>query len=244
MNVYIKLQGGLGNQLFQVACGYAYAKKYGKQLILDDIGWSASQGNNPKSYRDTIFKNFEYIKNIPRTTVTYTEPRFNYTEIPKYDFDVSLSGYFQSLKYFEDCVEEFIDLLDYPKFGTFEDSVAVHVRRGDYLQHSHIHYVCDTDYFKRNLERFSDKKIHIFTDSKDFVSKEFWDLDVKIVNTYSDLTDMAAMAYHPNIICSNSSFSWWASLLGVKKDKIIVPPIWFKNYENHEDIYRQEFIKG
>jgi hypothetical protein len=45
------------------------------------------------------------------------------------------------------------------------------------------------------------------------------------------------------LICSNSSFSWWASFIGVKKNKIIVPKIWFKNIQNHDDIYREEFTK-
>jgi hypothetical protein len=241
--VYVKLAGGLGNQLFQIANGYAYAKRHRHELLLDDSDWTASQGKSPRDYQNSIFANFEYVSRIVKKTppIEYTEQKFNYHEIPNFYFDVSLSGYFQSLKYFEDYKDDFISQLCLPKCPMFEDAVAVHVRRGDYLQHAHIHYVCDTEYFKENMKKFPDKKIHVFTDSKDFVQKEFWDHDFQIIETGSELGDLTAMANHSSMICSNSSFSWWASLLGIKKEKVIVPKKWFNNYQKHDDIYRTDF---
>ena len=59
-NCFVKVGGGLGNQLFQVAAAYSYCKKYNKKLYIDISDWSASQGNNPTNYKDSIFKNFEY----------------------------------------------------------------------------------------------------------------------------------------------------------------------------------------
>ena len=35
MNVIVKLQGGLGNQMFQYAFGLSIATKYSKELYLD-----------------------------------------------------------------------------------------------------------------------------------------------------------------------------------------------------------------
>lgn len=240
--VYVNLEGGLGNQIFQVANGYAYSQKHGKKLILDDSNWNAQQGNSPRMYQETIFRNFEYIdKNKRRINQEYMEPKFNYVEIPKFDSDVRLVGYFQSLKYFKDFKDEFVAKLWLPESPIFKDSVAVHIRRGDYLTNAHIHYVCDTEYFKENIKDFSNKQIHVFTDSKDFVQKEFWDQDIQIIETESELGDLTAMANHDNMIISNSSFSWWASLLGIKKEKIFVPNRWFNNFQQHDDIYRTDF---
>jgi hypothetical protein len=241
---YVKLIGGLGNQLFQLACGYAYASKYDKELFIAWEGWHAHQGNNPSVYRNTIFNNFEFTQDNLHHIPTYNEPSLKYKEIPYYDGDIVLSGYFQSYKYFEYYSDDFISKLSLPKFEKFDNAVALHIRRGDYLIFSNIHYVCDTEYFMRNIARFPDKFYHVFTDSKDHVMREFSNLNFKIVNSNSDLEDLAAMAAHENIICSNSSFSWWASLLGEKKDKVIVPDRWFNNRDDYEDIYRAEFIRG
>jgi hypothetical protein len=241
--VYVKLAGGLGNQLFQIANGYAYSKKHNRVLLLDDTEWAASQGKSPKNYQNTIFKNFKYVseKITKDSYIEFHEPEFNYNEIPKFDKDICLIGYFQSLKYFETYKDDFISQLELPECNLFKDSVAVHIRRGDYLQHAHIHYVCDTEYFSKNIKEFSEKNINVFTDSLELVQSEFNDHNFRIIQTESELMDLMAMANHTDIICSNSSFSWWASLLGVKKNKIIVPTRWFNNFQNHDDIYRTDF---
>lgn len=243
-NVYVSLAGGLGNQLFQVAAGYAYAKKYNKNLVLNASRWNASQGCDPLVYRDTIFKNFKYGSPYTRDVIGFFEKRFNFDEIPKQLGSISLNGYFQSLKYFEDYKDDFIEELSLPDIDTEwmgEKSVAVHVRRGDYLQHSKIHMVCDHEYFKKNLQNFLGYETNIFSDSHDIVKDEFKNTGGRIIDGGSELIDLTLMSQHDNIICSNSSFSWWASLLGKKKKKIIVPKIWFKNFEEHNDIYRQDF---
>lgn len=243
-NVYISLAGGLGNQLFQVAAGYAYSRKHRKNLVLDSSKWSASQGSNPDEYQKTIFQNFRYGTPYTRDVIGYYEPRFNYDEIPDQLGSVSLHGYFQSLKYFEDYKDDFINELILPDVDTdfiTDYSVAAHVRRGDYLRHSDIHMVCDHEYFKKNLSRFLGYKIHIFSDSHDIVKEEFKNMGGRIIDGGSELNDLTLMSQYDNIICSNSSFSWWASILGVEKKKIIVPKIWFKAFEQHNDIYRKDF---
>jgi hypothetical protein len=239
---YVNVVGGLGNQLFQIAAGYAYSKRYDKEMLINYSDWTASQGNHVLSYKDTIFKNFKYesISNTEKVS-PIEEIRFNYSELPYHSGDVSLNGYFQSLKYFEDCKDEFISLLHLPECPTYDDAVAVHIRRGDYLKFAQVHYVCSAEYFKENIKQFPDKKIHIFTDSEDFVRNEFSDYNLEILSTESELGDLTAMANHDNMICSNSTFSWWASLLGVKKKKVIVPNKWFNDHQEYDDIYRADF---
>jgi len=241
---YVPLVGGIGNQLFQIAAGYAYSRKYDKRLILDFSKWSASQGNHPEIYQNTIFKNFDFSNYHTNAVTSIHEKRFNYDELPYIEGDVSIHGYFQSIKYFEEYVDDFIDMLLFPKPSVefLEDkNLAVHIRRGDYIQHAHIHLVCDTNFYIRNMEQFPNYQINIFTDSISSVPEEFKDVDCNIIQSSSALDDLTMMSLHDNIVCSNSSFSWWASLLGKKKERIIVPKVWFNNFEEHGDIYRTEF---
>ena len=57
---YIKLKGGLGNQLFQIAAAYAYSKKHNTTLHLDDSTWYGGQGKSGTEYKHTIFRNFQF----------------------------------------------------------------------------------------------------------------------------------------------------------------------------------------
>lgn len=243
---YVHVIGGLGNQLFQVANGYMYSKKYDKELIINPTNWCAGQGTHASIYKDNIFKNFNYgSPDMFDQIVKINENGFNYRAIPKYLGNISLNGYFQSLKYFEDCKDEFISKLVLPYIKTSfitDNSVAFHIRRGDYKKYPHIYNVCDTNYFNRLFEEFKGCKINVFTDSVDDVLKEFEQHDFQLIVGNNELEDLTIMANHPMIVCSNSTFSWWASLLGVEKKKIIVPEKWLLN-RDCSDIYNENMIK-
>lgn len=243
---YAKPVGGIGNQLFIIAAGYAYSKKYDKDIVIDADGWATSQGNSCISYKDNIFKNFEYGSAPPELVHHISENRFNYDELPFFNDSVTINGYFQSLKYFKDYKDDFISLISLPDIDMpilENQNVAFHIRRGDYLNYKNLHYVCDTDYFNNQFDNFKDYQVNVFTDSPEYVSEEFKTYNFNLIKSPSDIIDLTIMSNHDNIVCSNSSFSWWASLLGIPKKKIIVPDKWFHNFQPHEDIYRPEFIK-
>lgn len=46
----VKLIGGLGNQLFQFACGYAYAQKNGLPLFIDDTSYQRRASGTPRVF--------------------------------------------------------------------------------------------------------------------------------------------------------------------------------------------------
>jgi hypothetical protein len=243
---FVKVGGGLGNQLFQIAAAYSYCKKYNKKLYIDISDWSASQGVNPIKYKDSIFKNFEYhLYSTPKTTIIEEESLI-YKELPYHDGDVSFHGYFQSDKYFIEHKDEFVNSLSFPNLDSSfiqEKNVAFHIRRGDYISYSHIYNVCNTDYFNKQFEAFKDYQINVFTDSPNIICNEFKNQKFNLIISHSELEDLTLMSLHTNIVCSNSSFSWWASLLGVEKNNIIVPNKWFNNLAHHYDIYRSDFTK-
>jgi hypothetical protein len=252
-NVYVTLVGGLGNQLFQIAAGYAYAKKYGKNLILDDTRWTISHGSPgkcPNEYKKGIFKNFKFSGYHIKNSTNISESRFNFDELPYIKGDVVLHGYFQSDKYFSEYAEEFKSLLnfdnylniDLKNFGPMH--VAAHVRRSDFLQHINVHYVCDTNYFTSTFPTFGESVIDIYSDSIPHVMDEFQYIpNLRFISGSDDVRTLYMLSQYDNIIASNSSFSWWASFLGKKKEKILVPDRWFNNFENHDDIYRTDFTR-
>lgn len=243
-NCFVNVCGGLGNQLFQIASGYAYSKKHKKDMWINPHYWSASQGNHPIDYQTNIFKNFKYWSCKTENTKILNEP-ISYSELDFHVGDVSLDGYFQSLKYFQDYFQEFKDKLNLPKIKTDfikEKNVVFHIRRGDYLSYSNIHYVCDTPYFQKAFEMFKDYQINVFTDSPQIVLEEFKNYDFNLIQTSSELNDLTLMSQHDNIVGSNSTFSWWASVLGKRKTKLIFPNRWY-NDRKCEDIYYEGMIR-
>lgn len=236
-NCYIKFGGGLGNQLFQLAAAYSYCKKYDKNLFIDTSVWGASQGKPPSEYSKSIFKNFNY-KNEDEPVSRIHEQRFNYDEFPFYEGSVAIHGYFQSIKYFKEVKDEFIEKLNLYEINTnlnLDNSIMFHIRRGDYMRFP-IHYVCDTDYFKKLFDQYKNYEIHVFTDSPTHVLEEFKNENFKLINTKSELTDLILMSKYKRMVCSNSSFAWWSAHLGDKKELIVVPDKWILD-RDCSDIY-------
>lgn len=245
-NCYIDVCGGIGNQLFQIAAGYAYSKRTNKNFYIDSSKWRGGQGRNGYEYLDTVFKNFKYANSNTRINVGYSEPRFNYDPIPDPEENIVLHGYFQSLKYFSECQDEFKSLLNLPKVSLpliDEFNIAFHIRRGDYLNYPDIHYVCKSDYFNRCFDYFEGYQINVFTDSPEYVKNEFSDKKFNLIEGHTEVEDLVLISQHDNVVCSNSTFSWWGSFLGEKKDKIIVPGKWFADGREADDIYRKGMIK-
>lgn len=205
-----QLIGGLGNQLFILAHGYKLAKEQGKELVIGTSKWDTSQGEYPETYKDTMYKNFEFGRGEP---------------IPV--------DYYQGLKYFEPYGDEFVKKLNIPAYKT--DRVAVHIRRGDYLKY-HKHNVCTKEYYDRAMDMF-DAEFTIFTDDIEYAEKNYSE---HLINLSPPRLALAYMASHKAVICSNSSFSWWASYIG--GCKTIVPDRWYNGKED-KDIYRPEMIR-
>lgn len=246
-DVFVNLAGGLGNQLFQIAAGYAYSEYFDRELRIDTSKWSGHQGQHPLKYKDNLFKNFTFCGYAFRDYVNWVDPQFNYTPINDSDRNVIfLNGYFQSLKYFEDCADKFKHLLVLPEVDTWITSsknVAFHIRRGDYLKFKNVHYVCDTEYFDKCFDMFKGYQINVFTDSPEHVLEEFKHQDFNLIQTSSELNDLTLMSLHDNMVISNSTFSWWASFLGKKKERIVSPSKWFADGREATDIFRDEFIR-
>ena len=268
MTIRIKLSGGLGNQMFQFATGFAVAKKNNVRLSLDlsyinqrqlfngfelekvfDIYSKVDFLNNPVNFGFINFK--EILNNIDITFHNFKEPHYHYTNkilnIPKRSL---LNGYWQSELYFKDYTQEIRKIFNFSKQLDKKNSlvaneinqnnsISIHVRRGDYLLKTNINHNVDLkEYYLNAIEEtsilFNNPKYFIFTDDPLWVAKNFtlnYSFTVVDINRGKDsFYDMHLMSLCKCNIIANSSFSWWGAWLNNKEDKIIyAPKNWFKN---------------
>jgi len=245
-NCYVNVIGGVGNQLFQMAAGYAYAKKYDKKLIINPAGWFASQGTNPLEYKNTIFKNFQY--GSPKRDITpIQEKRFNYDELPFVEGSVSLNGYFQSLKYFEEFKDEFISLLNLPEIdNNIIPEVGVHIRRGDYKYCSDVLPCVPNSYYIEALSKyFNSPTIAVATDDWQSLHTEnlLEGYSIVPIRGGNEIEDLYLLSQCNNLIIGNSTFAWWAAILGCVKKRVIVVSPWFgpAGPQDYQDIYCKDW---
>ena len=257
--VTTKLQGGIGNNLFQIANAYAYSLKYNKELILLNEKHGAIH-NSLSSYKDSVLNKITFLEKYNFSNFKiYNEPFFNYTEISECKENILMNGYFQSDKYFKDCEEDIkkmfmsydINMDDKTKELLKSDNTcSIHVRRGDFLKHPDHHPAQNLNYFmKATKEMPKDSVFLIFSDDIEWCKNNFPKIPNKFyfIEGNKDYEDLYIMSKCKNNIICNSTFSWWGAWLNKNDNKIVVAPSnWFgKAYNNHntEDLYCDNWIK-
>ena len=124
-------QGGLGNQLFQVATGLSFALDNNDNYVLNPATFRGmGQGRPIHHYLDTIFKNINKGNFI--CSNIYKEKAFSYNAIP-YSGDMVLDGYFQSPKYFGKHCSLIKNIFSFPIMSFQKKTCAIQVRLGDYM---------------------------------------------------------------------------------------------------------------
>ena len=119
------------------------------------------------------------------------------------------------------------------------NSVSIHIRRGDYMGIPAYQGIRNEIYYERAIsfmkEHFLNPRFYVFSNdsiwAKLFLEK--FDIDMEIIVTppiYS-YWDMYLMSRCRNHIIANSTFSWWAAVLNMNKDKIVISPTIFKKDE-------------
>jgi hypothetical protein len=246
------LMGGLGNLLFQVTSAYSFAKDNGYNFCIKKntpIDCVTQHYANVNVYSDNIFRNIKDGSITPKAI--YKEPSFRYSPIKAED-DSILVGYYQSYKYFQHNREAVLelykqdhdDLLKRYPIQEEQETIGIHVRRGDYLKYAHIHPPLQKAYYNLALENFSGKeKIVVFSDDIEFC-KGIFD-DAIYVEGLKDYEDMWLMSKCSHNIIANSTFSWWGAWLNSNANKkVIAPKIWFGPSSPHDisDLYPEEWI--
>jgi hypothetical protein len=251
--VSIKLQGGLGNFLFQISCAYSYSKKHNKELVLNKEGSLIVHGGID-SYLGNIFSKIHFSQEVVNFNSYYTEPSsLNYNEIPHLNGNVFLSSYFQSEKYFEYYKKE-IQNIFMPKkniilkvkeqncLSDLKDRCVIHVRRGNYVNIGHF---LGLDYYKVSIDqmkKFGVKIFHIVSDDINWCKKNFIGDEFIFSKNKNDIEDLYFMTLFKNIIIANSSFSWWGAYLGVEK-RVLCPKVPFKDLVDFSEYHLESWIK-
>lgn len=240
-----RLSGGLGNNLFQIANACALSKEYDLNLVID---YSLQNAANYKDntfrphYVDTVFA---AIENKPLQTLNISvvhEKGFEYEQqtIPT-NANVIVEGHYQSYKYFDRYRSEVLDLLKpsadindyidakYPHIVNNNNTVGLHIRRGDYLKYSYHHHNLSLDYYKNAISYFpKDSTFVIFSDDIAWCKEQFVGANFIFVEGESDVIDLYVMSKCNHAIISNSTFGWWGAWLIKNPNKVVVyPNIWF-----------------
>jgi hypothetical protein len=268
--VTAKLSGGLGNQLFIFAAGYATAKKLGVPLIIDKSDFS--RPGESRKYElgfleDLTYKVVDRVKTNPAQRV-YDRLNSNkiFREASPIQFDprfdeirpgTTLLGYFQSFRYFDSVKEDIITRL--VSQGTnveVKDSISLHLRRGDYLQieTQNFHGLSTARYASRALETIRSITGHlpayVYSDNLEIVRHELEQyslIDLTFVNQdkLTDIESLVQMSQSQHMVMSNSSFSWWAAFLmhcRSGESVVIAPRPWFSDDSSASDLLLPDWI--
>jgi len=161
------------------------------------------------------------------------------------------SGFWQNEGYFIDIADEirrdfkFKPLIDKENSKILElikqtNSVGIHIRRGDYVNHPAFGGICEQEYYQEAIHLIKTKidaaKFFIFSNDIDWCIEN---LDIKGSEFISWNTgehsyiDMQLMSNCKHNIIANSSFSWWGAWLNNNVDKIVIgPKRWLNGDQN------------
>jgi len=172
-------------------------------------------------------------------------------------------GYWQSHKYYLNIRSEIIKAFEFPNLNEYNEhlaseisssnSVGIHVRRGDYLNHKDFKGICDLVYYQSAINDLMSKsekyRFYIFSNDIQWCIENLQPFlngnPVVYVteNRGSDsYWDMYLMSKCHNLIIANSSFSWWGAFLNEKAKCIYAPQKWNNNY-NINEICCPDWIK-
>jgi hypothetical protein len=265
--LFVRIHGGLGNQMFQVSAGVALAEKNNMNFFIVNssvLKQTFTHIDDNNYLLDTIFANFNKIDlaHINLNGVSQFKEKeedcFIYNPPAPFDADILLNGYFQNEKYFLNIKPDLIKLFKqnevYSKFvqsnhaEMAKKSYFIHIRRGDYLK-SDL-YTFDKDkYYKNAIQHILSvsPNAHFIIVSDDIEYCKNYSVFNKIQKTFVDLPVLETL-YLMSLcekggICANSTFSWWGSYLNENPDKVVVfPRQWIQKPWQNDIYYQKSFV--
>ena len=289
--VVVNIIGGLGNQMFQYAFGYAISQENNMGLKLDTRGFDAYElrdyelelydikessesrfvpkykflldrlSNGDTTFLGKIFR--QSSRFLLRLTKFYYQEKIAFVfdeDVFNVRTDTYFSGYWQNEKYFKDYRDDLLEIFKlnkihskakiYQKKIIENESVSLHIRRGDYLTHNEV---CDMEYYHKAISLFQNKAVHffIFSDDLEWVKNNLNFIDqktfIELEKDASDHEEMYLMSLCKHNIIANSSFSWWGAWLNKNDEKIVVAPkrwIADKDRQKHsQGVYCKDWVK-
>ncbi|MEI6400311.1 MAG: alpha-1,2-fucosyltransferase [bacterium] len=259
----VRLQGGLGNQLFQYAFARALSLKQNKSVFLEkSFKQHKVFGITQREYaldvfaieaqvfeENTFHKITSVIKRVLQKIVHIEwrglEKSFAFDQKMLTIKDGYFDGYWQSYKYFEHIESiiknELVLKVISPEIKQFADqietekSLAIHIRRGDFVNNKK-HEVVKNDYYEKAIKIIESthavEHIYVFSDDIAWCEEH---LHFDYPTTFVPLAyegkhgegHLHMMSKCQYFIIPNSTFAWWGAWLSNRKDKIVITPkIW------------------
>lgn len=210
----VKLQGGLGNQMFQAAYGLTASRQRNEELFFDTTLLEVGQ---PK-------RTYELGPYLPNA---------------KFKNDPSAEeGYWQSEKYFDSTLvrETFgrphgsrpAEVKAHAWNCFKEGTTFVGVRRADYLWPERItfHGVMPVEYYDQAIDILKPKRMVCFSDDPAWAWEK---LGLRSIRT-EPVWDIWLMSLCESAIIANSTFHFWGAWLGPSvAGTVVAPKKWFAN---------------
>jgi hypothetical protein len=193
--LFVRLHGGLGNQLFQCASAHGIAKMTGRLPVLVFTESAAHYRHNKeiREYVDSVFKgmcciSYKHICHLPFVYWSETDPKtppdacFTHNagivaNICAIQEPVLMDGYFQNENYFRDVKQALLGHFYDPrvsakivaKYPRVAESYFIHVRRGDYVGNKlyNIDYDVYLEKALRHVCKGLDECLHFYVVSND-----------------------------------------------------------------------------
>lgn len=260
--------GGLGNQMFQYAAARSRADELRLDLVLDGryverksqhTGLAIDRFNvrarhikpqEVKAFSEPKIRLARWLKRLVRPVqAVFWETGFAFDRaLGQQPAGTLLSGFWQSEQYIRahDQIRQDLQLTAtlgssaqaMAELITSCSSVALHVRRGDYLKDEKTmarYGLCSMEYYNQALSyvlaKIEGAKVFVFSDDPQWVKSNLKvPQDTCFVSSpsISAEEDLMLMSQCQHQIIANSTFSWWGAWLNQNCDKIVVAPCpWF-----------------
>lgn len=175
-----------------------------------------------------------------------------------------LQGYWQTEKYFQHVGDKVrrdfqFEIHDNGLKELAEEikatphSVAVHIRRGDYMDAADVYGgICTEAYYEKAMEniqeKYPDAIFYFFTDDVAYAKEKYQGSQYRFLDTskcenYQNWYDLYLMSRCEHNIIANSSFSWWGAWLNDNPQKMVIAPGKWLNTAPTPDVWCEGWIK-
>lgn len=268
--ILVRFMGGFANQLFEYALFLKIKEIFPGTNVRADISAYDTDKNHGGFKLDKLV-DLSYARR---------DKRGRWKKIGELNFDekfkkIKISrnylfeGYWQDRKYFPTDISPILDLFkkveqdicsnekqqlnrQYKDRIEQTNSVSVHVRRGDYVNHPMHGFIATKAYYNNAIKMatndIENASFFVFSDDIKWAEDNinFGQADVVYIegNDVNVEYDIYLMSRCKNHIIANSSFSWWGQFLNQNTAKrVYSPEKWYNNLSKEHGLLDESSIK-
>ena len=242
----VKIQGGLGNQLFQ--CAYAdFLREYFNQEVYLETSWYTVKNfdTNRKFELSEIVNSFRvnYSRRMNSRIFQHANPHAYFLESKDNNYGSPPNakyflGYFQNKDFAGRVLKNLNSSALNKLSGSEYEKIAVHIRRGDYTGTvaRNFHGICSINYFMNAVNRIvsilGELEVDVYSDDPEILNEVRhlgWNIKISGETPFDQ---MAEMSKYRGLVISNSSFSWWSAQFARDLNRtqlVVAPNVWLVN---------------